>query len=156
MPNYVDYPLSAAEITFFRALTESKVRFMLVGLASAVVQGAPLMTHDLDLWFEKLSDLRISNAAKEAGGVFVWRSDPPMLSGPGLDRIDIAFHFDGLGDFASEYRKAISLRILDFRIKILPIERILASKIAAGRPKDIAAVEALKATIAAIPKKKRT
>jgi len=122
---------------------------MIVGLGAAVLQGADAVTQDLDLWFHSLADPAIASAARKAGGVFVARSSPPMIAGEGLDRIDLVIHCDGLKGFDSEYKKAIDLPLADFSVKILPLERVAASKRAAGRPKDKAVFEALRAAIAA-------
>jgi len=47
------------------------------------------------------------------------------------------------------HAKAVDLRLADFSIKILPLERIIASKRAAGRPKDKAVLESLRAAVIA-------
>ena len=58
---------SESELRFLRALLKRKVRFMLVGLSAAALQGAPVVTQDVDLWFEDLSDPRIREALEEIG-----------------------------------------------------------------------------------------
>ena len=40
MPDSIDGPFTDEELTFFQGLTERGVRFVLVGLSAAVVQGA--------------------------------------------------------------------------------------------------------------------
>jgi hypothetical protein len=149
VPDSNGFPLSEPELVFLRELTRAQSRFVVVGLGAAVLQGADTVTQDLDLWFHSLGDPAIAAAARKAGGVFVTRSSPPMIAGEGLDRIDLVIHCDGLKSFNAEYKKAIDLPIADFSIKILPLERVIASKRAAGRPKDLAALEALRATLAA-------
>ena len=47
---------SAAERRVLESLLRHRVRFMLVGLSAAVLQGAPVVTQDIDLWFENLND----------------------------------------------------------------------------------------------------
>lgn len=149
MPDSSDFPLGEAEIAFLRELSRAHSRFMVVGLGAAVLQGADTVTQDLDLWFASLGDPAIALAARKAGGVFVTRSSPPMIAGEGLDRIDLVVHCHGLKGFDAEYEGAIDVPIADFSIKILPLERVMASKRAAGRPKDLAALEALRAALAA-------
>lgn len=149
MPDSSEFPLSEPEVVFLRELTRAHSRFVLVGLGAAVLQGADTVTQDLDLWFRSLADPAIALAARKAGGVFVTRSSPPMIAGDGLDRIDLVIHCDGLKSFDAEYKKAIDIPLADFSIKILPLERVIASKRAAGRPKDKAVLEALRATVAA-------
>jgi len=149
VPDSSDFPLGEREVVFLRELTRAHSRFMIVGLGAAVLQGADTVTQDLDLWFHSLADPAIALAARKAGGVFVARSNPPMIAGEGLDRIDLVIRCDGLKSFDSEYKSAIDLPILDFSVKILPLERVMVSKRTAGRPKDKAALEALRAAIAA-------
>jgi hypothetical protein len=143
------FPLSEAELAFLRELTRLKSRFVVVGLGAAVLQGADTVTQDLDLWFQSLGGPAIEAAARKAGGILVTGSNPPMIAGEGLDRIDLVIHCDGLKSFDVEYRKAIDVPLANFSIKILSLERVIASKRAAGRPKDKAVLEALRATLAA-------
>ena len=149
MPDSSDFPLTDAELAFLRELVRRKTRFLLVGLAAAVLQGADAVTQDLDLWFRSLGDPAIAEAARAAGGVFAARTSPPMIAGEGLDRIDVVTRCQGLKSFDAEYAKAVDLSVLDFSIKILPLERVIASKSAAGRPKDKAVLEALRAALVA-------
>jgi hypothetical protein len=149
VPDSSDFPLSEPELVFLRELTRAHSRFVVVGLGAAVLQGADAVTQDLDLWFHSLGDPAIALAAQKAGGAFMTRSNPPMIAGEGLDRIDLVTHCDGLKSFDAEYKKAIDLRLADFSIKLLPLERVIASKRAAGRPKDKAVLEALRAALAA-------
>jgi predicted nucleotidyltransferase len=144
-----DFPLTEAERAFLRCLADAGVPFLVVGLGAAVLQGADASTQDLDLWFESLADPRIAEAAASSGGVFAWRANPPMIAGDGLDHLDIVVHCHGLKAFDAEYVKAIDLDLDGFSIKVLPLERVIASKKAAGRPKDKAALEALQAALAA-------
>ena len=55
-------PFSEAERRLLQHLLKRKVRFMVVGLSAATLQGAPVVTQDVDLWFEKLGDLKMSRA----------------------------------------------------------------------------------------------
>lgn len=50
--------LSESELKFLRSLVTHDVRFMVVGLSAAALQGAPVVTQDVDLWFENLADPR--------------------------------------------------------------------------------------------------
>ncbi len=49
--------LNDGERTFQLALTRHGVRFMLVGLSAAVLQGANTATRGIDLWFEDITQL---------------------------------------------------------------------------------------------------
>ena len=53
------------EIEFLKALVREKVDFMIVGLSAAALQGAPVVTQDIDLWFRQLPDPGIERALKK-------------------------------------------------------------------------------------------
>jgi len=60
--------LSPTEQAFLRALQSHDVPFMLVGIAAARLQGAPVVTEDIDLWFARGSQEKIAAAAEETNG----------------------------------------------------------------------------------------
>jgi predicted nucleotidyltransferase len=146
--------LSDAERTLLEALNRHRVRFMLVGLSAAVLQGANTATRDIDLWFEDVSDLRIGEAVREANGIWVSGSfgmRPPQLGGDALgDRLDVVSHMHGLGAFEDELAHARDVEVDGVPLKVLSIERIIVSKRAANRAKDLAAIPALEEALAAL------
>ena len=146
--------LTAGERAVLEALNRRGVRFLVVGLSAAVIQGANAATRDIDLWFEDISDPRIATAIQEARGIWVsgaFGARPPQIGGDAVgDRLDVVTHLDGLGTFAQEYEGAISMEIDGIRLRLLPLERIMASKAASGRPKDLAALPALEEALAAL------
>jgi hypothetical protein len=149
VPDSDDYPLTSTELAFLKELSSLKVRYLIVGMGAAVLQGADAVTKDLDLWFESTTDSRIAEAAKAVGGVYVWRSDPPMLAGADLNHIDIVYHCHGLRSFKEEYSESFRSSLRTVSVKILPLERVIASKIAANRTKDRAVIPALRAALKA-------
>ena len=146
-----DYALTAAERKLLQALSDRGVRFLIVGMGAAVLEGAPVSTVDLDLWFESATDERIRLAARDAGGTWIsgFGLGPPGFGGRGLDRIDVVLTAQGLGPFAEEYAGGKEIDLDGVRVRILPLERIIASKRTANRPKDLAQMPALEATLAA-------
>ena len=139
-----------AEIVFLKELARRRVKFMVVGMSAAVIQGADLGTEDIDLWFQSLSDPGLDEAARAAGGVIAWRANPPMITGKGLDHIDLVIRCDGLRAFDVEYAAAIDAEAFGVKVKVLPLRRVIFSKKAANRLKDQAVLPALKAALAAI------
>jgi hypothetical protein len=131
-------PVSDAEFGLLKALVRHKVQFMLVGLSAAALQGAPVVTEDIDLWFEDLSDPKLSKALMSVGAAYVppFGYNPPMLAGAGSEPFDVVLRMDGLDSFKREIRNAVSLTVGGLRLKVLSLERILASKRAANPPKD--------------------
>ena len=118
-----------------QALHAEKIRFLIVGLTSAVLQGAPCATVDTDIWIDLpvRQYVRILAIAKRLGA--------NILSGCVIGlrddhRIDFIDRIDGLASFATEWKRAIPLEWAGAKVKVLPIERLIRSKEAANRPKD--------------------
>jgi hypothetical protein len=124
---------------------------MVVGLSAATLQGAPVVTQDVDLWFEHLGEQKISQALCEVGAAYVPPSinNPPMLAGAGAELFDIVIRMDGIGTFAEEVKNCVLLPLGRHKLKVLSLERILASKIAANRPKDKLTIPVLRDALAA-------
>jgi hypothetical protein len=143
-----DFALTPAERAFFAALNRREVRFMVVGMGAAVLEGAPFATQDLDLWFEQWSSENVKDAVAEAGGFLIsgFGMQPPAFGGPGLDRLDIVLTVHGLGDFGAEYARANEHEIEGVRLRVLPLERVITSKQTTRRDKDLAQLPALEAT----------
>ena len=153
-------PFTVSELRLLSVLLKRKVRFMVVGLSAATLQGAPVVTQDVDLWFENLGEPKISRALQEVGAAYVPPSaiNPPMLAGEGAELFDIVIRMDGLGTFAEEIKNCVEIPLGRQKLKVLSLERILASKLAANRPKDRLTIpvlrDALAATQAANPRAK--
>jgi hypothetical protein len=142
--------LSEGERAFLRALNDLGVRYLVVGMSAALLQGARGATEDIDLWFEQLGDPRIGEAARKVGGVWVTRTQPPLLGGAAGDRWGVVTTMSGLPDFESEYAASLELTLEGVAIRVLPLERIIESKRAANRPKDQAVLYALESTLKVI------
>lgn len=153
----VPLPFSESELRLLRILLKRKVRFMVVGLSAATLQGAPVVTQDVDLWFENLGELKISRALQEVGAAYVPPSNlnPPMLAGAGAELFDIVVRMDGLGTFAEEIKNCVEISLGRQKLKVLSLERILASKMAANRAKDKLTIPVLQDALAVTRTAKR-
>ena len=78
-----------------------------------------------------------------------------MLAGAGAELFDIVIRMDGLGSFADEIKNCVEISLGRQKLKVLSLERILASKIAANRPKDKLTIPVLRDALAAIQSGKR-
>jgi hypothetical protein len=136
---------TSEEEAFLEALVEEGVPFLMVGLAAASLQGAPAVTQDIDLWFPNLSDPRLSRALERVGAAYVapGSNNPPLFVGGGSDLFDIVTHMHGLKGFEEEAKRAARIRLGSIEVPVLPLDRIIASKKATGRPKDRAILPAL-------------
>jgi hypothetical protein len=150
-------PFSESERRLLENLLKRKVRFMVVGLSAATLQGAPVVTQDVDLWFEDLGEPKMSKALQEVGAAYVPPSinNPPMLAGEGAELFDIVIRMDGLGDFSDELKNCVEIPLGRQKLKVLSLERILASKIAANRAKDKLTIPVLRDALAATQTLKR-
>ena len=66
-----DSTLTSAERRLFQELERRDVRFMVVGMSAALLQGARGATEDIDIWFEDVHDDRIPEAVRAAGGFWI-------------------------------------------------------------------------------------
>ena len=144
-----DFVLTSAERSL--ALDALGVRYLLVGMGAALVEGAQGTTQDLDLWFGRIDAEKLGEAARRAGGFYTpgFGVQPPALGGEGLERVDIVLTASGLEPFDDEYARSSEYVLDDLRIRVLPLERVIASKRAANRPKDSAQIPFLEAALAA-------
>jgi hypothetical protein len=126
------------EARFLQELVRHRVKFLIVGLSAANLQGAPAVTQDVDLWFQNLAAPGIAKALRPVGGIYVppTASTRPMFGGDAVALFDIVLTMDGLRSFDAEYRDALSFPLGRYTVKVLPLKRIIASKKAANRPKD--------------------
>jgi len=150
-----DFALTPAERRLFAALRARGVKFLIIGLGAAVLEGAPVATQDIDVWFETIDNDQIKLAASDAGGFWVsgFGAQPPAFGGDELSRIDVVLTAHGLRHFAEEYDEGIEREIEGVVLRILPLERVIASKRATSRPKDAASLPALEATLQARTKR---
>jgi predicted nucleotidyltransferase len=134
------------------SLNRHGVRFMLVGASAAVLQGANTATQDIDLWFESLTLPALSDAVREAHGIWVsgtFGMRPPQIGGDTVgDRFDVVTHMHGLGAFDEEWGNTCEITVDGIPLRVLNLERIIDSKRAAGRKKDVAAIPALEEALA--------
>jgi len=131
-------PLTGGELRFLRELVRAKVDFMMVGLSAAALQGAPVVTQDVDLWFRDLDDPRLRRVLKRLGARILppVGLNPPILLGEAVELFDLVTHMHGLAGFAGEMKHAVRISLGSFRVPVLPLDRVIASKRALGRPKD--------------------
>ena len=143
-------PFTGNELRLLRTLLKHKVRFMVVGLSAATLQGAPVVTVDVDLWFENLADLKLSRALQEVGAAYVPPSNfnPPMFAGAGTELFDLVLRMDGLGSFSDELKHCVQVQLGRQKLQVLSLERILASKVAANRAKDRLTIPVLRDALA--------
>jgi hypothetical protein len=153
---------SARVADLLRELTREKVEFIVVGMASAVLHGAPLLTLDLDLVHRRSVEnverlLRVLERVNAR-----YRDDPRNLRptashliGPGhqllttsLGDIDVLGSIDGDRTYEDILAHTVPMDLdADVTLRVLDLEEYIGMKERARRPKDLAALPALRATL---------
>ena len=130
-----------------QALRQEKIRFQVVGMSAAILQGCPSTTLDTDLWIDLPSRqyMRVLRLCQALGAIVRANTVVEFNNG---SLVNFLYHVDGLFSFDREYRQARRIKWLGTTVAVLPLDRILHSKTVVGRPKDIAHLPLLKETIA--------
>ncbi len=139
-------------VELLTALRQVKLEAVFVGGTAAVLQGAPVMTQDVDLLVrdirlnrKKLKDLcRVMHLAALDASI---SADIFTLVG-GAVPIDIIFgSLPGKLTFEAVRARASEIKIGGERAKTASLDDIVRSKVAANRPKDRAQLTVLRDTI---------
>ena len=135
------------------ALSDEKVKFLLVGAYALAAHGYPRATMDIDIWVMPspenadavLRALRrfgapLQNLTKED----LQKDGTVFQIGVAPRRIDIITAATGL-QFEETYRNSISINIEAVEVHIPSINDLIRNKRATGRTKDLADAETLEA-----------
>ncbi len=133
-------------VRFLAALEEEKIRYMLIGMSAAIVQGVMGMTLDVDLWIDLPARqyMRLQNLARKQGGEMGATTVTYLADGTPLNFV---FEVDGLGPFAKEFRHARQMPFQGRATPVLKLERILKSKESIRRDKDLPHITQIKALL---------
>ena len=147
-----DLIFTEQEAEFLRELVRQKVDFMIVGLSAAALQGAPVVTQAVDLWFRDLEDPGIQRALKKVKGSYVppIGMNPPIFAGKAVRLFDIVMHMHGLEAFGKEVEQCLRVPLGRLKVPVLSLERIIKSKKASGLQKDKMVLPVLADALAAI------
>jgi len=140
-----------------RALVDHRVEFYVVGALAAWLQGSPTVTLDLDVMPRRelgnaerlaaaLNELGARPPGREAreleGADFLgWQSQRFETDAGPLDVVPNAAAIGAFEDVAT-----VELSIGGLTVRAITIDEVIASKEKLGRPKDTAALPALRAT----------
>jgi hypothetical protein len=128
------------------ALRAEKIRFQLIGMSAAVLQGVPVVTHDVDMWIDlpPRQYMSVVNVALRHGAKML-RNTVMELSDGML--VNFIYEVTGLEGFSAEMRKARKLKFHGCEIPVMPLESIRKSKAAVMRDKDSAHIHAIDETL---------
>ena len=144
-----------------RVLTDHEVRFVLIGGFAAALRGSPVITGDIDICYarddgnlERLADALLSLDARLRGApngvAFVLdaralRAGDHFTFATSVGALDCLGTPSGTSGFADLDAAATDETVEDLAIRVASIEDLIRMKRAAGRPKDLIAVEWLTA-----------
>src|SRR5262245_1700460 len=144
-------------------LASAQVEFVVVGGISAVLQGVPIVTIDLDICYRRTPD----NIKRVAGALAPLK---PKLRGlpPGLpfvfderalllgtnftlevgdESLDLLAEMSGIGGYEQILPQVEEMTVEGVAVKVLALHQLIATKQAAGRPKDLATLPLLQAAL---------
>src|SRR5713101_412824 len=144
-------------------LAQAEVEFVMVGGVSAVLQGAPITTRDLDVCYRRtpanVSRL-VSALAPLQPRPRGFPSDLPFFFDEraiqlgsnftleiGDESLDLLGAMSAIGGYEEIIDQAEEKTVAGHDVKVLPLSLLIATKQAAGRPKDLAVIPELKATL---------
>jgi len=115
-------------------------------MTAAILQGVPATTLDADLWIDlpPRQYIQVLNLCRKLGATVIANT---VVSLTDDTLVNFVYRVDGLCSFAAEYKSARELEWLGLRVRVLPIERVYASKKFISRPKDIAHLPLLEAAM---------
>ena len=144
-------------------LTQSGVEFVIVGGVAIVAHGADYLTHDLDVCYsrsteniEKLAKALQSANARLRGAP---ANLPFILDAQTIKRglnftfdtdagpIDLLGEVAGVGNYAEASEQAVRVELFGFQVQIISLDKLIAAKRAAGRPKDLLVIPELEAIL---------
>jgi predicted nucleotidyltransferase len=134
-----------------RLFVDESVRFLVVGGYAVIKYTEPYYTKDLDIWIEaspenaKRALRALTRFGAPTGGVTLEElTDPDLIYQIGIEpvRIDVMAAVPGL-TFASAWKNRTVADFDSVTVPVLSLDDALASKQAAGRPKDLLQVEQL-------------
>lgn len=150
-------------VAILRTLNDHDVNFVVVGALSAVLQGAPIMTFDLDVVHQRSSEniSRLLKALKVLDAHYRGHPDPSLR--PDETHLQSVGHQlllskygpldllgaieDGLG-YEDLLEDAVQTKIDDFSVPILGLARYVELKESSNREKDRARLPTLRQTLA--------
>jgi len=125
------------------ALKAEGIRFQVIGMSAANIQGVPGSTLDVNLWLDlrPRQYIRALNLAVREGAQVVRNTVVELLDGT---LVNFVYEVTGLPSFKSVFPKACKLKWEGVEVAVLPLELIKKSKEAIRRPKDLLHIEMIK------------
>lgn len=144
-----------------KALSEAGVEFVVIGGVAIAAYGSAYVTFDLDVCYRRTPEniQRLKNALaphhprlRGASPDLPFRLDVPTLSRglnftltTDLGDLDLFGEVPGIGSFDAVLTRCRVIELFGRRCSVLSLDGLIASKRAAGRPRDLAVLPELEA-----------
>lgn len=112
-------------------------------MGAAILQGVPATTLDTDLWIglPERQYMTPINIALKLGATMLRQTVVSLTDG---SLVNFCYRLDGAASFRTEWARAEEVPWNGLTMRVLPLERIIRSKEAAGRPKDLLTLPVLR------------
>lgn len=161
MPDVSDAAAAFDPAAVVRALDEHGVDYVLIGGVAARLHGSPSLTEDIDLTPEPsrdnlgrlataLDSLGARLAAPHVEGGLAIPLDAATFTSPVMTfetragQVDVVRDVAGLGGHEAVAGGAVDIRVAGVVVRVAALDDIIASKVAANRPKDRAHLDILR------------
>ncbi len=134
------------------AFREARLDFVIIGNTAAALHGVPIDTLDIDVMVgdASVTERKLRAFAERTGMALTrpFESESRMVRAASKDAIvDFVYHLSSGRSFESIRSRAAEITVEGRRFRIGALDDIIESKRAAGRPKDLAALPILEATL---------
>jgi len=128
-------PKSPPLVQLFAALQTERIKFMLVGMSAANLQGVLATTVDVDVWIglAPREYMRVINLCRKLKATV---HSPNKVFLRDETPVDFVYELGGLQSFNRELLRAKKLPFHGLKVPVLPLERICKSKELVARDKD--------------------
>lgn len=144
-------------------LAQNQVEFIVVGGMSAVLHGSTHVTLDLDICYRRtpantarlaaaLAPLNPQARGLPPGLPFVLDARALQLGSNftlviGSESLDLLGDMAAIGGYEQVIKQAEDMEVAGYSVKVLSLAQLIATKEAAGRPKDLRVLPELKALL---------
>jgi hypothetical protein len=149
-------------IAFLRLLNVHRVRYLVVGAHAVAAHGRPRLTADLDIWVEPtlLNARRVVAAVAAFGFVGLApeqlvRRETLVFLGREPFRIDVMTSIDGV-EWKAAWPTRKRAKLGSVSVAFLGVKQLVANKVAAGRPKDLADLALLSEVGVRLPARRKS
>lgn len=146
-------PDEAFVVRLVQALRAVDLEYVIVGMTAASLQGTPVMTQDVDILIrdtalnrERLGRLAALIGSARPRAVSELSTTLTMIGGD--IPVDVLFdRLPGSRSFEGVRARSVNVALGDADAVVASLEDVIASKEAAGRPKDLAHLQILRDTL---------